>query len=146
VSTLEPVGESGPAAVDSLAALLRSQSDDMSLYAGFLFNALEGALPPDMLTVSRKRGLRDRLNKTDGDVVEISVLVADRRYTLHRDAVGATPHAVIRHVVGGVVLSSEEVALDQWTRGLAAGLLAKAGQNEAVRDALARLIDSGGGL
>jgi hypothetical protein len=53
---------------------------------------------------------------------------------------------VIRHVVGGVVLSSEEVALDQWTRGLAAGLLAKAGQNEAVRDALARLIDSGGGL
>jgi hypothetical protein len=146
VSALEPVGEGEPAAVDSLAALLRSQADDMSLYAGFLFNALEGALPQDMISVTRKRGLRERFNKGEGDVVEISVSVADRRYTLHRDAVGASPHAVVRHVVGGVVLSTEDVALDQWTRGLAAGLLARAGQNEAVRQAVARLIDTGGGL
>ncbi len=46
--------------VAKLAAALRSDADDLSLYAGFLLNTLSQALPAHLITVDRERGLRER--------------------------------------------------------------------------------------
>ena len=43
--------------LEVLAASLRRESDDLSLYAGFLINTLSAALPPHMVAVERKAGL-----------------------------------------------------------------------------------------
>lgn len=136
----------GEPSVDSLTAVLRAQSEDMSLYAGFLFNVLVDALPADLLQVTRRKSLRQRFGGGEPPVVEIGITLGDRRYTLHRDGVGAPPHASVRHAVGGVVLSSAEVPLDRWAQELAAALVDKAGQNGAVRAAMQRMLDPGGGL
>lgn len=132
--------------MDSLTAVLRAQSEDMSLYAGFLFNVLVGALPPDLLQVTRRKSLRQRFGGGEPPVVEILITLGDRQYTLSRDAVGAPPQASVRHAVGGVVLSSTELPLNRWAQELAAALVARAGQNAAVRTAMERLLNPGSGL
>ncbi|MHB8451488.1 MAG: hypothetical protein ACYDAQ_13735 [Mycobacteriales bacterium] len=129
--------------VDLLAASLRLDADDLSMYAGFLLNTLSGALPPELVRITRKGGLRQRLAGGEPPVVEIAISLGERRFTLHRDAVGAQPRAVVAHEVGGVVLSTASMPLDEWARALAAGLLQRAGTNAATRVALERMLEPG---
>lgn len=121
-----------------LAANLRRDSGDLSMYAGFLINTLSASLPPEMVVVERKSGLFGRV-KDDAPVLGVSVLFGDQRLTLRRDGVGKPVTAQIKHESGGVVLRTETVGMDQWSRTLAAELARYAEANATAAQALQRL-------
>jgi hypothetical protein len=124
--------------LEVLAANLRRESDDLSLYAGFLINTLSAALPAQMVQVERKAGMFGRV-KDDAPVLAVSVLLGDRRFSLRRDGVGRPVRARIGHESGGVVLRTDEVDMDVWSRDLAAALAGYAQRNAAAARALQQL-------
>ena len=69
-----------------LAASLRQDSGDLSLYAGFLLNTLSDGLPPDMVRIERKTGLFGRREGRRAGAARVGEPVGDRRFTLHREA------------------------------------------------------------
>lgn len=144
MAATDPLPQPDPS-VDLLAASLRLDTADLSLYAGFLLSTLSGALPAEMVRVERRRSLKQRLAGSEGDVVEVSVQIDDRRYTLRRERLDAAPTATVAHEVGGVVLSRQQVALDAWARELATGLLRRAESSAAAREALERMLLPGAG-
>ena len=121
-----------------LAASLRRDSDDLSMYAGFLINTLSASLPADMVRVERKAGLFGRV-KDDAPVLGVSVLLGDRRFSLHRTGVGQPVTAQIRHESGGVVLRTDTVAMDAWSRDLASALTNYAQSHASAAQVLQRL-------
>ncbi len=116
--------------LEVLAASLRRDSGDLSLYAGFLINTLSATLPAEMVLVERKAGLFGRV-KDDAPVLAVGVLFGDRRLTLRRDAVGKPVTAQIKHESGGVVMRTETE--------LATELASYAQAHAAAADALRRL-------
>ena len=125
--------------LELLAARLRQDSDDLALYAGFLLNVLSGALPPHLVQVRREGRWKARLSGREPLVLGVSVVLGNHRYELDRDGLGGHPVARIRHESGGVVLSTRTVGPDEWSRGLAADLVAVAGSNSAAVEVLRRL-------
>jgi hypothetical protein len=124
--------------VNALAAALRSQGQDVSLYAGMLLNTLSEALPPELIEVERERGLRLFRRGEAPSVVAVTIGVGERRFHLRRPGPTTPPVATIEHVVRGIVLASEPVPLTEWSDRLARRL----GQ-AAARDAgVARAIDA----
>lgn len=130
--------------MEAVAASLRLDTADLSLYAGFLINNLSGALPAEMVKIERRRGLRQRFGGGEGEVIALSVHVDDLVFTLRRERLDATPTATVAREVGGVVLSRQSVALDAWANELAAVLLRRATGSAATREALERLLLPGG--
>lgn len=125
--------------MEVLAANLRQDSDDLSMYAGFLLNTLSGALPAHMVQVERAGGLLTRMRRGDPPVVAVSVRLGDRRFTLRRESVGAPAVAQIGHESGGVVLRTESASMDVWSRELATELAKYAQANATAAQALAQL-------
>ena len=103
--------------LEVLAANLRREADDLSMYAGFLINSLSAALPAHLVRVERKAGLFGRV-KDDAPVLAVSVLLGDRRFTLRRAGVGQPAVAQLSHESGGVVLRTDDVGMDVWSREL----------------------------
>ena len=126
--------------LEVLAARLRRDSSDLSLYAGFLINTLSATLPPEMVSVERRTGLFGRV-RDDAPVLGVGVLFGDRRLTLRRDAVGKPVTAQIRHESGGVVLRTETVGMDVWSRELATELAGYARANAEAAAVLRRLAE-----
>jgi hypothetical protein len=124
---------------EMLAAQLRQNSDDLSLYAGFLINILTSALPPHLVEVRRENRFKARLAGREPSVVGVSVLVGEFRFTVDRTAVGAPATTVIQHESGGVTLSTNTVGIAEWSRALAAALVRLAEQDAAAAAALRRL-------
>lgn len=124
--------------LEVLAAGLRRDSGDLSLYAGFLINTLSATLPPEMVRIERKTGLFGR-NKDNAPVLSVGVLMGDRRFTLHRDGVAKPVTAQIKHESGGVTLRTETVTMDTWSRELAKALTAHAEANAEAAATLRRL-------
>jgi hypothetical protein len=124
--------------LELLAANLRRQSDDLSMYAGFLINSLSAALPGELVSVQRKAGMFGRV-KDDAPVLAVSVLLGAERFTLRRGAVGQRVAATVGHESGGIVLRTDEVTMDVWSRKLAAALAGIADQDAAAAQALSRL-------
>ncbi|MDX8141624.1 hypothetical protein SK854_05840 [Lentzea sp. BCCO 10_0061] len=122
--------------VETLAASLRTYSEDLALYAGFLVNTLAGALPPDMVEVRRKTGV---LRRGDGPVLAVTVRVGDRRFTLRRKSVGSEVGAQIVHESRGIVLSTSEVRIDTWSRELADALASYAAHHAKAAELLRRI-------
>ena len=122
-----------------LAALVSRQAADLEVYAGLLFAALDGALPPELLTVERRQSVSDRLRGRRGVVVTVSLLLGERRFTLQRKQIGTPTQASIGHEVGGIVLSTRQVPLADWSQQLAAALYRLAEQNAGAAVALQRL-------
>ena len=122
--------------VSVLAAVVGRQVLDLNVYAGFLLNTLSGALPPEHVTVERARSL---LRRRDAPVVAVSVSLGEQRFTLRRASPTARPEPVIAHQVGGIVLKSEPVPLDDWTQRLAAALADQAARDADSAAALARI-------
>jgi hypothetical protein len=122
-----------------LAALVSRQAADLEVYAGFLFAALDGALPPDLLVVQRKSSLAGKLRGKQGEVVGVSVRLGERRFALRRTQVGSPTRASIAHEVGGIVLSTNEVALGEWSQALTQALHQLAQHNSGAATALQRL-------
>src|SRR5262249_58087811 len=99
--------------LEVLAASLRRDSDDLSLYAVFLLNTLSAALPPHMVRVERKAGLFGRV-KDDAPVLAVSLLFGDRRFTqpLPRGGDPGTANVLPRSPRGAV--SDGQGALNGW--------------------------------
>jgi hypothetical protein len=121
--------------VHVLAALVGRQALDLNVYADFLLNTLSGALPPEFVTVQRARSLLRRRE----DVLAVSVSLGEQRFTLRRASPMARAEPSIGHEVGGIVLKSEPVTLDDWTKRLAAALAELAARNDDAAATLARI-------
>ncbi|MFL6164163.1 MAG: hypothetical protein ACJ74U_18325 [Jatrophihabitantaceae bacterium] len=122
-----------------LAALVSRQAADLEVYAGFLFAALDGALPPELLTVERRPSLSDRLRGRPGDVLAVSIRLGDRRFSLRRKGVGAATQATVSHEVAGITLSTSQLALPEWSGQLTTALYRLAEHNAGAAVALRRL-------
>lgn len=122
-----------------LAASLRADSSDLSMYAGFLINTLAASLPPEMVEVERKRGLFGRA-KDDAPVLGVGVLFGDHRFTLRREGVGKPVVAQVKHESGGVVMRTETVTMDAWSSQLATALADYAKSHATAAQALQRLM------
>ncbi|MDQ2837127.1 MAG: hypothetical protein M3Y42_18455 [Actinomycetota bacterium] len=122
-----------------LAALVSRQAADLEVYAGFLFAALDGALPPELLVVERRASMLGRLRGQAGETVAVSVRLGDRRFSLRRTRPGAPTQSSISHEVGGIVLSTNQVPLADWSAQLASALHQLAQRNAGAATALQRL-------
>ncbi|MBY8879684.1 hypothetical protein [Actinacidiphila acidipaludis] len=134
-----PFEPSGAAdSLDLLAAALRSDAADLDVYARVLTETLADALPPDSVTVARKRGVADRLAGRDGRVERVEVVLGEQRLVL--DLAGGRPQGQLCKEVRGVVLSRRPVALDEWVRELAGAVMVRARSDARARAALERLV------
>lgn len=131
-----------PGDVNALAASLRSQGEDASLYAGMLLTTLSSALPARMRTVERERGLRLLRRGKPSTVTAVTVTVGDRRFELRRENSADVPTATVQHIVRGIVLSSDELPLTRWTDALAQELTDAAARDSGVAAAIDALIAS----
>ena len=127
-----------PEDVPSLAALVSRQSLDLNTYAAFLINSLDGALPPELISVQRKSSLFGRV-KPDAPILCVTVRLGEQRFVLQRPDPTRMPAASVSHEVGGIVLRTESVPLEAWSGQLAAALADFARTNQATAEALARL-------
>jgi hypothetical protein len=91
-----------------------------------------------MVRIEHKAGLFGRV-KDDAPVLGVSVLFGDRRFTLRREAVGKPVAAQVKHESGGVVLRTETVGMDVWSRELATALAGYVQANASAAAALRRL-------
>ena len=121
-----------------LAFALRSDRTDVVSYASVLSDALGSALPEGMVEVERERSVKDRLAGRPGTPVALRVNGTDRELELRQTSRGVT--AQIRKIVRGVVISRQDVTLDQWVQALAAELAGVAQRDAAAADALRRLM------
>lgn len=134
----------GDADVAMLAAALRRDAEDLSLYAGFLLNSLSQALPAALVAVDRARSMRDRMNGSEGRVTGVHVRLGDSLFSLRRAQVGAAATASISHQVNGIVLSTEVLSLEMWSTRLSQELLRRATADSAAASSLAQLLNPRG--
>ena len=126
--------------VAKLAAALRSDADDLSLYAGFLLNTLSQALPAELIDIDRERSMRDRMQGKEGRVTGVHVRLGDSLFSLRRARVGAPAAASVGHQVNGIVLATQVLSLDVWSTRLSRELLARATIDSAAASSLAELL------
>ncbi len=123
---------------DMVAAALRADTADVATYARVFTENLGDALPPGCVTVERERTMADRMRGRPGEVQRVTVRLGEQVMSLgvHR----GQPAAEICHEVRGVVLSRQQVQLDEWAQALARALVAHAGENARAAQALRRLV------
>lgn len=136
---VEPYGDPGAPALAAVAAGLRRDGADLSLYGGFLINALTESLPEELVQVERKRTAGDRMRGRPGEIVAVGVDLGDSRFRLTRAGVGARPQTTVSHVSGGITMKTETVSMDAWAAQLSAALQTAGSQDAAAADAAARL-------
>jgi len=140
MSELDLPGENGAGAsgmdVEMLAAALRQDSADLDIYAKVLSVNLVESLPRDSVQVVRKRSLSDRAAGREGNVVQLDVALGDSRLALRMDR-GRVVGEICKEV-RGVVLSRQQVGLDEWISALAQALSDAANSNARAREALQR--------
>lgn len=135
---IEPSGLGPLGDVQLLAMLLRADRADVASYARVLSGTLADALPPGMVEIEAKRGLADRMAGRDGRAVAVVVHGDDRELELREGGRGQV-QAQIRKVVRGVVISRQDVEIDEWLRALAEDLQRLAARDAAARAVLQRL-------
>jgi hypothetical protein len=135
----EPPAIPEPADVDLLAAALRADSADLEVYARVLTASLVDALPAGMVEIERDQSMRDRLAGRPGVVRSLRIALGEVSLELARGPAGA-PIARAARAVRGVVISSREVTVDEWTHLLADQLAVRARDSASARAALERLL------
>jgi hypothetical protein len=121
-----------------VTAALRMDSADVAVYARVLTKSLSEALPPGYVTVERERSVSDRMRGRPGEVSKVVVRLGDQLMTLA--VKNGQPAAEICREVRGVVLSRENVPLQQWASALASALVVHAENNAQAAEALRRLV------
>jgi hypothetical protein len=124
----------GGADFELLAASLRADTRDLSVFLEALASKLEGALPQRTRVSRRSLGLFSRRKR----VGRIEVELGEERYVLIHD--GGALEARRATVVRGVVLKSEPLGLDEWVESLARAIAVEARMSEDGRLALERLL------
>jgi hypothetical protein len=131
---LLPSRMAGDADFELLAASLRADTRDLAVFVDALASKLEAALPQRTRVSRRSRGLFSGRKQ----VARIEVELGEERYVLRHD--GGALEARRARVVGGVVLKSEQLGLEDWVESLARAIAAEARTSEHGRLALERLI------
>ena len=126
---------------DLVAAALRADSADVTVYAQVLTNSLGETLPPGVVTVDRERSMSDRMRGRPGEVSKITVRLGEQVLTLGSQQ--GRPVAEICKEVRGVVLSRRPAPLDEWVAELAKALVSYADQNAQAAETLRRLVSGG---
>jgi phage/plasmid primase-like uncharacterized protein len=124
--------------LEMVTAALRLDSNDVAIYASVLTKSLSEALPPSVVTVERERSMADRMKGRPGEVSKIAVHLGDQVMTLA--VKNGRPVTEICREVRGVVLSTQEVPLQQWAAALANALMVHAENNAQAAEALRRLV------
>jgi hypothetical protein len=124
--------------LDLVAAALRADSADVTVYARVLTDSLGDALPEGVVTVDRERSVSDRVRGRPGEVARITVRLGDQMLTLAVRR--GQPVAEICREVRGVVLSRRPVQVTEWAAELAKALVAYADQNAQAAQVLRRLV------
>jgi hypothetical protein len=124
--------------LDLVAAALRADSADVTVYARVLTDSLGDALPEGVVTVDRERSVSDRMRGRPGEVAKITVRLGDQMLTLAVRR--GQPVAEICREVRGVVLSRRPVQVSEWAAELAKALVAYADQNAQAAEVLRRLV------
>jgi hypothetical protein len=136
---LQPTGLGPLVDIQVLAAVLRSDRDDVASYTRVLGGTLGDAFPPGLVEVEHQRSLGDRMAGRPGKPVRLVVRGRDAELELADGPQGAVS-AQVRKVVGGVVISRRHVGIDEWVRLLASELSTRAAESAAARQALADLL------
>jgi hypothetical protein len=124
--------------LEMVTAALRMDSADVAVYARVLTKSLSEALPPGYVTIERERSMSDRMRGRPGEISKLAVRLGDQLMTL---AVrNGQPSAEICREVRGVVLSRDNVPLQQWAAALASALVVHAENNAQAAEALRRLV------
>lgn len=124
--------------LEMVAAALRVDSTDVALYARVLTESLVETLPPECVTVERQRSVADRMRGRLGEVSTVVIRLGDLVLTL---AVRhGQPVAEVRKEVRGVVLSRQQIPLQEWTAMLAKALVEQAERNAGAARALRKLV------
>ncbi|MGE5289282.1 MAG: hypothetical protein ACM3ML_19210 [Micromonosporaceae bacterium] len=129
--------EPGPS-FDMVAAALRADSADVAVYARVLTETLGDSLPSGCVTVERERSMGDRMRGRPGQAQRVTVRLGEKVMTL--GILRGRPAAEICHEVRGVVLSRQQVQLNEWADELARALVNHAGENARAAEALRRLV------
>lgn len=124
--------------VELLAAALRQDSADLDLYAKVLSVNLVESLPQGAVQVERKRSMSDRVAGREGTVTSLDVSLGETRLGLRMDRGRAVGE--ICKEVRGVVLSRQQVGLDEWIAALARGLADSAASSARAREALQKYL------
>lgn len=124
--------------MDMVAAALRADSGDIAIYARVLTESLGASLPPGCVTVDRDQSMSDRMRGRPGTVRKITVRLGDRVMTLAVQR--GLPVAEVCREVRGIVLSRQQLPLDQWAAELARALVGHAEQNAVTAAALRKLV------
>jgi hypothetical protein len=133
-----PGSEAGGMDVELLAAALRQDSADLDVYAKVLSVNLVESLPQGAVQVERKRSMSDRMAGREGTVTALDVSLGDTRLGLRMDR-GRAVGEILKEV-RGVVLSRQQVNLDEWIAALARGLADSAASSARAREALQRYL------
>jgi hypothetical protein len=127
--------------LDMVAAALRADSSDIAIYARVLTESLGESLPPGAVSIDRNRSASDRMKGRPGNVTKITVRLGEQVLTLAVQR--GQPAAEICKEVRGIVLSRQQVPLDQWAAELARALVGQAEQNAVTAEALRKLVTGG---
>jgi hypothetical protein len=137
----QPPAIPDPPDVDLLAAALRADSEDLEVYSRVLTESLVGALPTGMVEIARDPSMRDRIAGRPGPVRSVRIAFGDT--TLELASGHGAPVARCARAVRGVIISSKEISVDEWTRMLADQLALRAKDSADARAALGRLLGAG---
>ena len=124
--------------VELLAAALRQDSADLSLYAKVLTVNLVDSLPSGAVKVERKRSVSDRMAGREGTVSALDVALGEQRLSLRADR-GRMVGEICKEV-RGIVLSRREVGLDEWIDALARALAEAAASSARAREAIEKFL------
>ena len=131
-------GQEAEPSLDMVAAALRADSADVTAYARVLTETLGDSLPPGCVTVERERTMADRMRGRPGQAQRVTVRLGEKVMTL--GILRGQPAAEICHEVRGIVLSRQQVQLNEWAEELARALVDHAGENARAAEALRRLV------
>jgi hypothetical protein len=121
---------------DLLAASLRADASELGTFVTVLGAKLVDALP-DHVVCERER--KRFLGKGTPDrIIKIEVTLDDLRFEL--DDSGKLLETRISHVVRGMRLKSDDVAIDEWIERLSRKLAETAERSAKSRDAIAGLL------
>ncbi len=115
------------------ATLSKQYAADQRDFLELLAKMLESALP-DETEIGRRGGLFSK--KT---VSRVAVALGENRYTLEDPGRGPL-RATRTHIVRGIALKTEEIAVQDWLAELGAALDERARTSAQAREALARLV------
>ena len=122
--------------LEFIAAGLRRDAEDTRVHGQVVLESLAAALPPELARVERSGGV---LRKAKVSAVNVSI--GDRRYVLKATASGLV--SLVCHESGGIVMSTTQVAFDEWVNELLAALSAAAGRSASAALALQQLAING---